>query len=1010
MIPAVFQLAIRGLLIAEAWRHGSRLEIGQVDGSFYKPVRLSDTAWSYRTEAGSFSRFTVEQGEAEFDWRALLPWRGGRWFRRLTLSGVSGRVEIPVEGPNLEANEVDKGEAAHGLPGGDLRVSAWWPPPAVIEAQRVDLSMATGANFVRMQDSRWTISEWEPGLVEAGLIEVREPWLARTFRNVRGTTAMQDSRVLIAGLQLDPEVQVQSLSADLSETAKGRLDFSIAAAAFGGSLSAEAITRPGHRRIEVEANGSFSKIGIAPLATFLGLSDAAGGVIDAGKFTFRGAPADLPHATGSVRFSARNFQWESRQWDSLVLGATLLERRIQVPEFELRQGQNNLSLTGEFAWPRAGVDWWKTEFNVNVAARLDNLTDLSALVLPEFKFAAGKASIDGSVRGKEQQFHGALIVSGSDLTWRSAPIKELHAAFKLNGNELQLANFDLLNRDDYVHGRGVINILGAKQYWGEVRASVEDLAVYAALLQKPLLPEPLAGGALVSWSGEGSAERYSGSFFARLQKLRSVGAAGARLHPVNAELAGAYQPREVQFTRFAVSDEASSFTAEVEVGPNTVALQKMRLQQGATLALAGDARLPLDVWSAWPGGDLAKLLVATVPLEFKLRADQLRLGDAVRLSGWNWPAEGTVSGELAGSGAGEKLEMSGGLTLRDGKFALGSSSVSVSDEAALKLNGAEVSFENITLAHRSDTCAVSGKIRFADLGRPAFDVTLTSPKWLVELLPDWEYPFGRAPGLMPVPRGLTIGAHLDLRVEGPWQNLAFTGNAELLSITAGFGQEVIVSASSKSLSGDPLDFRRVWAAPGGWLPPLFSWTTRPWSSARLDVKCTSEPSLRVADAAPAGWGDAESGKLQMDVHLLGTCSAPEPQGIIRLHDVGVQSAGFPLQLKEGSMTFRPGSPLDPTLDVTLEGTLDGFPFLASIVGPMSHRIAWVDSEEARRLLFEGLAPTVSSSPAGALEEAGSLDSFIFQGSRAVMQRIQPWPQGAPADPAPATAPEVAPAP
>ena len=46
-------------------------------------------------------------------------------------------------------------------------------------------------------------------------------------------------------------------------------------------------------------------------------------------------------------------------------------------------------------------------------------------------------TIDGSIRGKDQQFHGQLIVSGSDITWRKAPIQELHAALRLNGNEAE---------------------------------------------------------------------------------------------------------------------------------------------------------------------------------------------------------------------------------------------------------------------------------------------------------------------------------------------------------------------------------------------------------------------------------------------------------------------------------------------------------------------------------------------------------------------------------------------
>ena len=61
-------------------------------------------------------------------------------------------------------------------------------------------------------------------------------------------------------------------------------------------------------------------------------------------------------------------------------------------------------------------------------------------------------SVDGSVRGKDQQYFGALVVSGAGITWRNAPIQELRGAITLSGKELQLVNLDLLNgfsRDRY---------------------------------------------------------------------------------------------------------------------------------------------------------------------------------------------------------------------------------------------------------------------------------------------------------------------------------------------------------------------------------------------------------------------------------------------------------------------------------------------------------------------------------------------------------------------------------
>ena len=191
-----------------------------------------------------------------------------------------------------------------------------------------------------------------------------------------------------------------------------------------------------------------------------------------------------------------NFQWESRQWDSLILGMTLIDRRLQVHECSLIQGHNTLTLDGEIALPDAQTQWWRGDFNGNVAAKIENLTELSALLLPEFQFAAGRAKIEGSVRGHAEKFQGHLDVEGRALRWHDAPIEELNATLRINGNELQIAHFNIFNGDDSVRGNGVVNILGPTQYWGTLHASVADLGAYEAILQKPIVPEPLAGGAV----------------------------------------------------------------------------------------------------------------------------------------------------------------------------------------------------------------------------------------------------------------------------------------------------------------------------------------------------------------------------------------------------------------------------------------------------------------------------------------------------------------------------------
>jgi hypothetical protein len=1015
-IPAVFQVALRALIKVEAWQHHSQVEIAELTGSFYEPVRLEHTRWTFTSRAGSVARVSIDEAEAKFDWRALLPWQGGRWFQRLNLSGVVGKVEIPV----VIKRDLSTPAA---LPRLETVVPAWWPTPGDITADDVDLTITTGENNIRIEESQWTLSESRAGFVKASQIVVKQPWLNRTFRGVHGTTALQSSRILIADLKLDPDVLITRTSADLTKIATGVLSLDIEIDAFEGDFRIQADTLPGQREVKLSSTTTFRNINVASLATFLGVSDAAGGRIESGTFKFDGALADLPHAYCSLRFKARNFQWESRQLDLLVFGAELLNRHVQIFECELRQGHNELSLSGELSLPKGNTPWWQNEFALNIQARVDNLTDLSALLLPDFQYTAGRATVDGSIRGKDQQFHGQLIVSGSDITWRKAPIQELHAALRLNGNELQLATLDLINKEDYVHGRGVINIVGPKQYWGELRASVEDLATYSSLLQKPFVPEPLAGGAVVNWSGEGSAARYSGKFFARLQKVRSLGKTGAQLHPVNAELEASYSPGALQFSRFAVSDDNSSFSAKVQLGKQSVSLSEIQLKQGMETRLEGDAVLPLDLWSAWPGGDTAQVLADGGPVQFKLSAKNLRLGEALRLSGWNWPLDGGVTGQIWGSGAGPKLDLGGQLKLVEGKLPLGWHGDVLSNVSAdITLAGPKLVLGNSLLNHASGKYGTHGEIDLQNLREPVLNLDVQSERAEAALLPEVRPPAtfpqgivakagvstpdaGGVPVLMPagtVQPWLKAISRLDLHLAGPAGKATISGQVGV--------QEFVVN--------QPLDLRHWWTTERVSVPELFAWAGEPWSGCKLDLHCTF-PQHGDNPPRPPFWAG--------DLKISGTGAAPEIAGTVTVaaskpeksppadvaanaEPVTVKSNGFPLNLVSGTIAFRPGRPIDPTIDFSFAGTLQGVPFHASLIGPLSHRIAFVDSEEARQILF-GLAPLGGNESLGS-----SLLSPSKPLEKPAAPAATPAPAQAPAAPqspvaiAPAPAPARAPTP
>ena len=904
--PRVFQFLIRHGVALEAWRNGGRAQVRSVEGSLFEPVVLLHSTWAFHNATGAVTRLDVERVTAEMAWEMILKGMPSRVFQRLTLDGVSGKIDLP--------RGERKAEKRRWLPPVDwgwLR-GKWLPTPAVVEARDVDVMLAAGGEFVRLENALFRVSEREPGIIKAGRLVVQQAWLRRSFPNVRGTTALQDGDLLISRLALEPGVEVSSFSTDLKKLGRGELEQVFQVDAFGGKIRAEAGMKEGEQPRRFSVSGMFSKIDIGRLAAFLSLSEAAGGTIKEGNFSFNGSPHDLEHSTTWLHLDATNFQWESRQWDSLVLGLMLIDRRLQVHECALLQGHNALTLDGEMTLPEPGREWWQGDFNANISAKIENMTELSALLLPEFTYAAGRGTIEGAVRGHGEKFQGHLVIEGSKLRWRDAPIEQLNAALRINGNELQVAHLNVFNGDDYVRGNGVVNILGPTQYWGTLRASVADLDTYAAILQKPIVPEPLAGGALIDWDGEGSAKGHSGKFAAHLRKLRSPGARAAQLHPINADLEGSYASGGMAFSKFALSDDESSFTAKVTVGNMALSLQGIRLMHQQQLWLEGDALLPLDVWRKWPNTALDSLLTDDVPSKVALTAYNLELGTAAKLTGWNFPIAGVVNGNVTAAGPIGALNTGGRLSLTDGKLPLGSSGealTSVAGEAAF--DGQTVSVTRLVGRHPSGDFRAVGKVDLKNVRDPGLQGLIESDKAEVTMF-----------------QSAKMTVSLKLQLDGPWSGGTLRGT--VVPLEGNSGNEFVWRAGVVPLGrgeqGRPgdgslsaLNVSSFWSRGGAELPPVFPAMSSPWSAWKFDI---------TAQGGPLSFPSALS---TFDLHLGGAGAAPELTGSITFQDIAFLAGDVLTRHGRGSVMWRDG---EVEIDARATGELHECEFTAHILGPI----------------------------------------------------------------------------
>jgi hypothetical protein len=201
--PRIFGFALRQLITVEAWRQGVHFHARRVQGSvFGDPLVLVQSVWTRQSPAGAVTRVEIMRAEARFSWGDFFSKSQDRWIRQLTLEGVSGKVELPI------ARSADRERAAVAVQAEARSFGEQWLRfPAKVEARDVTFVFQTDDDFVRLDETSFTVSELEPGTIRAGRVRIRQPWLTRTFRNVEGTTSMQETRILLANLTLEPGVE-----------------------------------------------------------------------------------------------------------------------------------------------------------------------------------------------------------------------------------------------------------------------------------------------------------------------------------------------------------------------------------------------------------------------------------------------------------------------------------------------------------------------------------------------------------------------------------------------------------------------------------------------------------------------------------------------------------------------------------------------------------------------------------------------------------------------------------
>lgn len=897
-IPPVFRGVVWVVLEEEAVRQGGFLRMKSIEGSLWQPVVIRNLRWETAGALGGILKLEAERADAVFRWESLLPRSSGTgFFELLSLRGVN------VEWENKSVSSKKRPFYKDLNLGTVIPV----PMPSKIEME-IKKGLLEAHNFsVRLEDTIFDLSTLAPGELKAGKVDVSGKTLRKSFREVSAKTVIQGTRVQLWDMALLEGLKLYGLTVDCGAVGAGQLDFEMHAQAFGGELRLRAQAVAASQGAPLEASGSFSKLSMAPLAAFLGYTEAAGGVLEEGKFTFRGSPGKPEEGTATLRLEARNFQWETRQWDSLVVGATLIDRKIQIPEFSLQQGHNRLWLSGDVQMPAEAKPWWKSDFGMNVTARIDNLTELSALLLPEFKYTAGGLTVDGSIRSQAGVLGGALIVAGSKLKWRNAPIEELNAAVKLEGSDVRVLNAELVNKSDLIRAKGLIHVGDEWWYQGEFRARLENLANYADLLQ-PVLPEPYVGEINMEWAGRGAATAYEGTFSGGFAGIRPVKPKGNWPNRLNGDVRGDYNTQRVSLDRFSVGDGRVVLQGKCVSEPEGLRFSELQFFQPGRVSMEGEIFLPAVLSKSWPAVNWLGVLKADLPLEAKLKMDRMDFAELVRLPGMPAGLRGEVSGIWESGGTFANLSGGGSLTFSKCVFPM-EELVLRNFSAGLELKGKTLEGRGISWATTSGSYTATVDLEWKE-GQtlPSLNAQVSTEEGRWQNLGGVRFPVpGKAGQVDMTTTGVAALGRGDWKATGPLDQLQIAGEIQVKSIDFG---------------GVP-DLRWFWMESGSARKLDLSMGPVGLGGARLQLRISS-PEGAVLTGMP--------GSFSADLQVRGTCSKPDFQGELRMN-LSATAAGVGMEVDPLLLRFLSGA-ADPEIEVRASGTKSKTGFSVSAVGPL----------------------------------------------------------------------------
>jgi hypothetical protein len=716
--PIVFSWSLTMAL--ETWSSSNHLSfsaekvVARLDG----PVTIQGA--KLRSLPGSGRATALDIKVVECRWSGLSSIFSDKegYVRDLTVKGVSGVWDLsPGEPPHDQAIAVSP--------------QRWLPREITLEVPALELKAKNEKWSVR--DFALSLSEGAAGQMEAGALSLDLEGYSKSLGPIKARTAWKNGTLWLAGMELAQGITVENLSLDFLRD--GGPAISLTAACFGGSLRSDLTFQPSGGMLDMAAWAS--NIPIERLVSLLGIPGEVTGNLAEGRFTYRGQPDRPADAEASLRLMAAGFRWNKRGWESLVVGASLIHRRLVVTEFDLRQKENSVNFNGEISLAEGWSQIAQSPFLVNFRADIRQLGALAGLLGSPLDEAAGRMTASGSMTGHPGELDGYLNIEASDLAFRSLPPSSLRMESVFRKNEIDVVVCDLFSRKDTASLRGTIGISAPHQYAAELDARIADLAVYLAPFHAPGAEKIYAGALDVRWQGDGNWKSHSGAFDLKLLDF----VAGITPAGLTGRFLGTYSPQNLYFSKLEIENGPLKLDSRATVATSGITLKDVELKSGNSSLLEGSAFVPMDLFAVLGGKDWRAAIDAEREAYLRLATPkELNLRSLLQLAGQDVPMEGLVRLNVEAGGPPARLSAKGELSARD---------------LLWRLSGTDVppSSLNVKFAADNGTASLNGLLETKKL--PPVTLSATMPFGLVRTgAGDWQWsnPAGAFAAALDFPR------------------------------------------------------------------------------------------------------------------------------------------------------------------------------------------------------------------------------------------------------------------